>query len=115
MPVFGDHFPGDRGGPLEVVGSAGGDIAEHQCLGNRPCQQGDNLLQHFITAHVAVILGGQGDGHAACHAPGHDGDLMHRIVGGQGVHHNGVAGLVDCGELLLMSGDHAAPFSRGLQ
>ena len=32
---------------------------------------------------------------AACHATGDDGNLMHRVVGGQDVHHNGVAGLVD--------------------
>lgn len=93
--VFGDHLTGNGGSPLEVIGGAGGDVAEHQRLCHTSAQQGDDLLQHFVAAHVAVILRGQGDGHAACHTPGDDGDLMNRVMAGKDMHHNGVSRLVD--------------------
>ena len=51
---------------------------------------------------------GQGDGHAASRAPGDDGDLMHRVLGGQLVDDHGMARLVVSGELLGVLGDHAA-------
>ena len=44
------------------------------------------------------ILLGQGDGHTASLTTGHDGDLMHWVVGGQGVHGDGVTGFMVSGE-----------------
>ena len=92
--VGAHHPPCQRGGPLDVVGSAGGDIAQHQLLGGAAAQQGHDLLDHVLPAEIGAILVRQGDGHAAGLTAGHDGDLMHRVVLGQGPHHHGVARLV---------------------
>lgn len=56
----------------------------------------------------------QADGHAAGLPPGNDGDLMHRVLARQVVHHHGVAGLMEGRELtLLLRDDPAVLFRAG--
>ena len=53
----------------------------------------------------------QADGHAAGLSPGNDGDLMHRVLARQVVHHYGVAGLMEGRELTLLLRDDPAVLS----
>ena len=103
--VAGDHALGELGGPLEVVGGAGGDIVEDQRLGDAAAQQGDDLLPHFLAGHVAAVMLRQGEGVAARHAAGDDGDLVDRVLGLAVVGRDGVAALVIGGEPLFLLGD----------
>ena len=56
------------------------------------------VLQHIAWTGRTWSSLRQGDGHAAGLAPGDDGDLMHRVLGGQLVDDHGVARLVIGGE-----------------
>ena len=67
-------------------------------------QQGDDVLEQLVPRAEGAILLGQGDGHTASLTTGDDGDLMHWVVGGQGVHGDGVTGFVVSGELSGMGG-----------
>ena len=55
--VLGDHLPGDVGGPFQVVGGAGGDVAQHHLLGHTAAQtHRDGLLQLLLGAVGPVLL-----------------------------------------------------------
>lgn len=90
----------------------GGDVPQHHVLGHPAAQQSHDVLEQLVAGAEHLILLGQGDGHTAGLASGHDGDLMDRIMGGQGVHGDGVPGLVIGGELPGVGGDHLALLLR---
>ena len=60
---------------------------------------------------IAVLLR-QADGKAQGPAPGNDGDLMDRIVGGQVIHGYGVTGLMNGGDLPVCLPQDPALFLR---
>ena len=112
--VGAHHLSGNGGGPLQVVGGAGGDISQHQLLGGPAAQEGHDLVLHVSLGQVRAVLLRQADGHAAGLSPGNDGDLMHRVLARQIVHHYGVAGLMEGCELtLLLRDDPAVLFRAG--
>src|SRR5699024_1048385 len=79
--VPGDHGPGGGGGPLQIVGSAGGDVVQHQLFGHPAAQQADDVLVHGGAGHIAGVLFRQVHCEAAGRAPGDDADLMDRVMG----------------------------------
>ena len=99
---------GQGAGPLDVVGGAGGDVAQHQALRHPAAEKGGDLILQIALGEVGAVLLRQGDGHAAGLAPGNDGDLAHGVVVGQAVHHDGMARLVIGRQLPLVLGDDAA-------
>ena len=79
---------------------------------DRAAQQGDDVLEQLVPRAEGAVFLGQGDGHAAGLTTGDDGDLMYRVMGRQGVHGDGVTGLVISGELPGVRGHHVALFFR---
>ena len=70
--VLGDHAPGNGGGPLQVVGGAGGDVSQHQFLGHSAAQEGGDAVGELPLGLVHLVLLRQGDGHAAGSPSGDD-------------------------------------------
>ena len=91
--VAGNHGPGQFGGLLDIVGSAGGSGFKDQFLRGTSAGQGGNLVFQFLLAHQVMVsfihLHGiaQGAGGA-----GNDGDFLHR--GGVGLK-GGYQGMTD--------------------
>ena len=106
--VAHDHVPGNGAGPLDVVARPGGDVPQGELLGHPAAQQGGDALGELLPGLEVPVLLGQADGHATRPAPGHNGDLVDRVGGLQGVAHHGVACLVVGGELPLPLGHHPA-------
>ena len=106
------HFPGDLRGALDVVAGAGGNIPQAQLFRHPAAQKGHDPVLHIALGEVGAVLLGKGNGHAACPAPGDNGDLADGILPGQKMHHHGVARLVKGGEPALMLGDDAAALFR---
>ena len=100
--VLGHHGTGDLGGPLDVVGCAGGDVIQHQSLGNTAAQQHHQLFPHLVPALVGPVLRGQVHGIATCHTPRDNGDLVDRILGTAVIGGNRMASLVVRGKLLFL-------------
>ena len=74
--IPGHHIPGQPGGPLDIVGSAGGNVLTEQSLRYPATQQGDDLLVHLIAGMVDRIFPGQAHRQAQGIAPRDDGHLM---------------------------------------
>ena len=106
--VLGDHGASDGGGALQIVGGAGGDIAQHQLFGHAPAQTDGNLLGQLAFGPVALVLLRQGDGHTSGSAAGDNGDLMDRVGSLQLIDDDGVTGLVVGGQPACVLGDHTA-------
>ena len=106
--VSADHLARHGRRALDVVRSAGGDIAEDQLLRRAAAQQRDNLAEQIRPGEVRPVLVGQGDGHAARLSARDDRDLVDRVVVGQSVHHDGVARLVIRRQAALMLRNDAA-------
>ena len=104
------HVPGQLGCPVDVVGRAHGNVADEQSLRHPAAQQRDNLLIHLIPGQVGGIIPGETPGGAKGLAPGDDGDVPHRVMGGQVVHGNGVACLMDGRFLQILPGLDTALF-----
>src|SRR5690606_10880230 len=78
--IAGDHGAGDVRGLEQVVGSSGGQMAEHQPFSSTPTQQHGHLVFQLLTGHQETILGGTLDGIAERpQATRNDRDLVHRI------------------------------------
>ena len=105
--VLGDHAPGRLGGPLQVVGRAGGDVVEADLLGHPAGQHVRQLVDDLLLLDHELVFGGQGDGVAQRLPAADDGDLVHRVGVGQVVRHQRVAGLVIGGDELLLLGEEA--------
>ena len=106
----GNHLASDLGGPLDVVGSAGGLGVEHHFLSGTAGQQGADLGQQVFLGHQELFFLGQVQGVAqSALSMGHDGDLGHRhgIVLLLGCHQC-VAHLVVGDHLLFLFGQHGA-------
>ena len=106
--VTADHGAGDLGGPLDIVGGAGGDILQHQLLRRTAGQQYGDLLFHPALGLEADVLFRQGKGKAARPAARDDGNLMHLILQRAVIGDDGVTGLVIGGQAALLFGDDVA-------
>src|SRR5699024_2068230 len=82
-----DHFPGYVGSPPDIVGRAGGNVAQDQLFRAAAAEQRRDLVEHAAFRQETVTLAGQGNGHAAGAAVGHDGDLVYRVAAREHVHH----------------------------
>ena len=100
--IAGDHRAGNLGGALQVVGSAGGDVVQHQLFGDAAAQQGDDVLLHALPGLVASVLLRQAHGVAARHAARDDGNLVHLVLRLAVVGGDGVARLVEAGQALIL-------------
>ena len=106
--VAGDHGAGNGGGLLQVVACAGGDIAQHQLFGAPSAQTDGDAVGEVLPGLEGEVLLRQGDGHAARHAPGDDGDLMDRVLAVQRVDDQRVPGFVIGCEIAFPLNDHPA-------
>ena len=113
--VHRHHFPGDGGCPLDVAARSGGNVPQAQLLRHPAPQKGHDPVFHIPLGEEGPVLLRQGDGHAPRLPPGNNGDLVHRVVFRQGLHHHGVARLVPGGQLPLVPGDHPAALLRARQ
>ena len=59
-----DHLLGRGRGLLEVVGGAGGDLAEHDLLGGAPAERHGQGVHELALGGEELVLGGQRDGEA---------------------------------------------------
>ena len=93
--VLGDHVPGQRRGPLDVIGGAGGLDAENHLLGGTAANQGLKLRPQLVGGGEELFLLGHLHGVAqSAGGMGHDGDFGNRLgVLFQG-RHQGVAHFV---------------------
>ena len=89
-----DHFAGDLGGALKIVGCAGGNAAYKQIFGNAPAKQNRNLIEHLVFIHADAVALRQLPGEAERTAARHNGNFMHRVGAFQAFGHNGMAGFV---------------------
>src|SRR5690606_25260303 len=109
---LGDHVARHLGGPLDVVGRAGGDLvhAEDQLLGHAPAVQGRQAAVQALAGGTVTVALGQELGHAQRPATRNDGDLVDRVVVRHQAADDGVAGLVvgGVGLLFLAHGHRAA-------
>ena len=110
--VARDHGAGGGGGAFQVVGSAGGDIVQHELFGHAAAQQADDVFAHGGLGDVAGVLFGQIHREAAGRAARDDADLVHGVVRLAEVAGDGVAGLVVGGQALFLVGDDAALLFR---
>ena len=110
--VHRHHFPGDSRGPLNIVTGPGGNIPKTQLLRHAAAQQTHDLVLHIVLGEVGTVLLRQRNGHAARLPPWDNGDLAHRVLPRQSVHHNGMARLVIGSQLPLMLRDDPALFLR---
>ena len=92
--VFGYHLMGNGSGLLDVRGCAGGDVLHAKLLCHAAAQGGHDALVHFVAAVAVLVLVGQVQGQTAGLSSGNDGDLLHRVMGGQIVGRHRVSGLV---------------------
>ena len=107
--VHGDHLPGQVGGPLDVVGRAGGHGVEHRPLGGAAAQQRPQVGQQLlpILEELLLLRGLHGVAQRTLRV-GHDGDLADGLCVLLAGRHQSVAHLVIGNELLLLLGQHGA-------
>ena len=108
--VTGDHVLCQLCCPVDVVGSAYGDIPQEQGFRHTSAQQRHDLLIHFVAGQIGRIVLWQVPGRAQGLPPGNDGDLPHRVMGGKVVHGDGMAGFVNSRLLQILPGLNAALF-----
>ena len=106
--IAGHHGAGGIRGTLQVVGSTGGDIIQHQLLRHTAAQQADNVLVHGGLGHIAGVFFRQIHGKAACRTTRDNADLVHGIMRFAEIAGNGMAGLVVRGQALFGIGHNAA-------
>ena len=91
-------------------GGARGDLAEGQLLGDASAHAHRDAVLELLARPVVLLLGGQLLGDAQGHAARDDRDLVQGIGVGKERGEEGVAALVEGGDLLLRVGDdHALP------
>ncbi len=98
---LGDHAAGQVGRLLDVVGGAGGGVAEDEPLGGVAAEQAGDLVLELALALQVAVLRGQGHGVAEGHAAADDAHLGHRVGLGQDPLHEGVTALVVGDDRLL--------------
>ena len=107
--VARDHVARQMGGPLEVVGSAGGHLVHEHLFGNAATKEHGDLAEHVDPVVAVAITLGQRHGDAQRTATRDDGDLVDRIGLGQQAAQDGVAGLVvGRAAALVLGHDHGA-------
>src|SRR5919197_2169728 len=77
--VLADHLAGDLGGPLDVVGGAGGRVQEPQLLGDPPAQQHGQLVDHLAAGDQELVLERQAERPAERPPAGDHRDLVDRV------------------------------------
>ncbi len=100
--VVAHHQLGDLRGLLQVVGGAGGHLADEELLRGAPAHHRGHLVAQLVVGHEVAVLERQGHGVAQRRqAAGDDGDLRHPLRVRQHPAHHRVAGLVVGDDLLL--------------
>ena len=103
-----DHLAGHLRGLLDVVLGARGDLAEGQLFGDAAAHADRDAVLELLARPVVLLLGGKLLGHAQGHAARDDRDLVQGIGVGKQGGEQGVAALVEGGDLLLLvRDDHA--------
>ena len=104
--ILGHHAARQIAGPLNIVGSAGGDIIQHQLFRHTAAQQHHQILLHLAFPPVVAVLRGQRHGKSSCHSSGNDGNLVYRILGRTIVGAYRVTGFVESGEAFVLGRHH---------
>ena len=117
-----DHRVRDLGHPLEVVGGAGRDRAEHELLGGPAAEQHRHEVDQLLAGLQVAVLLGEVERVAERLPAGHDRDPVHAVDRGQQLAAQRVAGLVVGDDALLVVGQRAArlhprhhPLERGVE
>ena len=120
--VLGDHRAADLVHLLQVVGRAGGDLAEDQVLGDPPAEEHDQVVHELLLGLQVAVLLGQVERVAERAAARDDRDAVHLLDAREQLRAERVAGLVVGDHPLLVVGDHAPrlhardhPLERGLE
>ena len=112
-PVHRDHRAADLVDLAQVVGGAGGHLAEHDVLGHAPAQQHDHVVEQLLLGLEVAVLLGQVERVAERLAARDDRDAVDLLHRGQHLRAERVARLVVGHHALLVLGDHAARLHAG--
>ena len=111
--VVVDHRPRDLGHPVQVVGRAGGDRAEHELLRHAAGEQHGHVVDQLLAGLEVAVLLRQVERVAQRAAARHDRDLVDAVDAGQQLGAERVAGLVPGDDAALVLGQRAARLHAG--
>ena len=100
-----DHLARDLRRPLNIVGGAAGNIAEHDFLRRAAAEQHRDILLQLILINAVLILNRRIERITKCAAGRNNRDLTHRVLRRQRIRENRVSRLVISGLALFLRFD----------